>query len=298
MEAAVSEKKTKTIKYSRTANLRKFLKNLFSRKSVVLGAIIIGLMVFCALFAPIISPHDPYEQNLKNILAQPTLEHPLGTDLFGRDVLSRIIYGTQASLIVGIVSVGIAAGVGMTLGLISGYFGKVVDSVLMRFMDAIMGIPPIVLALAIGAALGGGLANVMIALSIGMIPGYARLMRGEVLSVRQKDYVIAGEISGASSFKNMISHVLPNCLSPLIVLITLNMGVAILAEAALSFLGLGIEAPGAAWGSMINDGYQYMQTNPVLSFAPGVAVVVAVLAFSIVGDGLRDALDPKLRGVK
>jgi ABC-type dipeptide/oligopeptide/nickel transport system permease subunit len=254
------------------------------------------LLVLVAIFAPFIAPHDPYAQNLRAALQKPSADHLLGTDLYGRDLLSRIIYGTRTSLLVGIVSVSLAAGVGLIVGLVSGFFRGVVDSILMRMMDAIMSVPPIILALSLGVAMGGGLKNVMISLGIALIPNYARLVRGQVLSIREADYVIAAEISGASALRNMFVHILPNSVSPLIVMVTLHLGVAILAEAALSFLGLGIAPPGAAWGSMISEGYRYLAINPLLSFAPGVAVMLTVLSFSIVGDGLRDALDPKLRG--
>jgi ABC-type dipeptide/oligopeptide/nickel transport system permease subunit len=269
---------------------------MLSRKLVVAALVMLLILILTALFAPWIAPYDPYEQDLRHTLQKPSAEHWLGTDLYGRDLLSRVIYGTRNSLLVGVVSVGFAAGVGMILGLISGFFRGVIDSLMMRIMDALMAIPPIVLALSLGAAMGGGLVNVIISLGIALIPSYARMMRGQVLAVREADYVIAAEISGASRWRNMFVHVLPNCLSPLIVMITLHLGVAILAEAALSFLGLGIQPPGAAWGSMVNEGYRYMTANPLLSFAPGLAVMIAVLTFSIVGDGLRDALDPKLRG--
>ena len=220
----------------------------------------------------------------------------MGTDPLGRDELSRIIYGTRTSLLVGIISVGVAAFFGMMLGLIAGYLGGITNTLIMRFIDALMAIPPIMLALAIGVALGGGLSNVMISLGISLIPTYARLMCGQVLTVKQADYVTAAEVIGGSNLRIMLVHIFPNCLSPLIVLITLNLGFAILSEAALSFLGLGIRPPGAAWGSMVNDGYRYLLTNPILSFAPGLCVMLVVLAFNIVGDGLRDALDPRLRG--
>lgn len=275
---------------------RKFIQVFLDRKAILVGSLILLVMVVLAVFAPYIAPYSPYQQDLDHTLAPPSWQHLLGTDLFGRDELSRIIFGTRASLMVGVVSVAIAGGVGIALGLMAGYLGGIIDSLIMRIMDALMAIPPIILALSIGSALGGGLKDVMISLGIALIPIYARLMRGQVLSVREADYVIAGELSGSSNLRNMLVHVLPNCVSPLIVLITLNLGVAILAEAALSFLGLGMAPPGAAWGSMINDGYPYMRTNPLLSFAPGVAVMLVVVAFNLVGDALRDALDPKLRG--
>jgi len=184
----------------------------------------------------------------------------------------------------------------MALGLLAGYFGGWVNTFIMRLMDALMTVPSIMLALAIGSALGGGLTNVMISLGISIIPTYARLMCAQVLTVKQQDYVMASEVIGGSDLRVMLTHVFPNCLSPLIVLITLNLGVAILAEAGLSFLGLGINPPGAAWGAMVSDGYLFLSTNPVLSFAPGFCVMLVVLAFNLVGDGLRDALDPRLRG--
>jgi ABC-type dipeptide/oligopeptide/nickel transport system permease subunit len=266
------------------------------RKVVILGAAIIAVLVLAALLADVISPHDPYRQNLRESLQQPSPAHLLGTDALGRDTLSRVIYGSRTSLAVGLVSTLIGAVVGMALGLLAGYYGGILNTLIMRFVDALMAVPSLMLALAIGAALGGGLTNVMLSLGISIVPTYARLMRGQVLTVKQQDYIAAGEVIGGSDLRIMLWHILPNCLSPLIVLITLNLGAAILAEAGLSFLGLGINPPGAAWGAMVNDGYRYLMTNPVLSFAPGLCVMLVVLAFNLVGDGLRDALDPRLRG--
>lgn len=281
---------------TRTAKMRRFFRVLFHRKIVLAGAIIILLLFIMAIFAPIISPHDPYAQNLSQALKQPSAEHWLGTDQLGRDVLSRIIYGARVSLLVGFVSVAIAAVIGVFLGMVAGYFGRMIDAFIMRIIDALMSIPPLMLAVAVGAMLGGGLKNVIISLGVSLIPTYARLMRGQVLSVKQSDYVMAGEVIGSNSFRIMFKHVLPNCLSPLIVLMTMNVGVAILAEASLSFLGLGIAPPGAAWGAMVTDGYRYLLSNPLLSLAPGLWIMLVVLAYNIVGDGLRDALDPRLRG--
>jgi peptide/nickel transport system permease protein len=281
-----------------TSSVRRFIRVLTARKVVVIAILILLVTILAAVFAPLIAPFDPYKQNLSQSLHQPSSEHLLGTDMLGRDVLSRIIYGARVSLIVGLVVVIIAGVLGMSIGLVSGYFGGRLDSILMRVMDAMIAIPMIVLAMAIGAVLGGGIVNVIIALGLAIVPAYARLMRGQVLSVKQSDYVIAGMLTGISSLRNMVVHVLPNCISPLIVLITMNLGMAILAEAGLSFLGLGIVPPGASWGSMVNDGYKYLLTNPVLSMAPGVAIMIVVLAFNIVGDALRDALDPRLRGAE
>ncbi len=280
----------------RVNEFRRFLRVFLSRKVVIFGAAIILLLIITAIFAPLFAPYDPYKQDLSNALQGPSKEHLLGTDPLGRDELSRIVYGTRISLLVGIVSVGFAAAIGMLLGLVAGYFGGWINTIIMRFIDALMAIPPIMLALAIAASLGGGLWNVIVSLGISLIPTQARLMRGQVLTVKQADYITAGEVIGASNFRVMLVHIFPNCLPPLIVLITLNLGIAILAEAALSFLGVGIRPPGAAWGSMVNDGYRYLLSNPILSFAPGFAIMLVVLAFNFVGDGLRDALDPRLRG--
>jgi peptide/nickel transport system permease protein len=280
----------------RTNRFRRFLRVFLGRKVVLFGAVVILMLIIVAIFSAVVAPYDPYQQELREALRHPSWKHLLGTDPLGRDELSRIVYGTRTSLLVGIISVGVAAFFGMMLGLIAGYLGGITNTFIMRFIDALMAVPPVMLALAIGVALGGGLSNVMISLGISLIPTYARLMCGQVLTVKQADYVTAAEVVGGSNLRIMLVHIFPNCLSPLIVLITLNLGFAILSEAALSFLGLGIRPPGAAWGSMVNDGYRYLLTNPILSFAPGLCVMLVVLAFNIVGDGLRDALDPRLRG--
>jgi ABC-type dipeptide/oligopeptide/nickel transport system permease subunit len=279
-----------------TRELQRLLRVLLGRKIVVVGFILIALLLGAALLASFIAPYNPYEQDLRFTLRQPSSEHWLGTDALGRDILSRIIYGSQASLAVGLVSVGVGALIGMTLGVLAGYYGRMVDTLIMRCMDALLAVPPLLLALAIGAALGGGLFNVIVSLGIALIPTYARVMRGQVLAVKYSDYVLASEAIGGGAARIMWAHILPNCLSPMIVLVSLNLGVAILAEAALSFLGLGIRPPGAAWGAMVSDGYRYLLSNPWLSFAPGACIMLVVLAFNWVGDGLRDALDPRLRG--
>jgi ABC-type dipeptide/oligopeptide/nickel transport system permease subunit len=244
----------------------------------------------------LVAPYDPLEVDLKNIREAPSWEHWLGTDTLGRDVLSRIIYGSRSSLLVGIVAVGVAAAIGMTLGLIAGYFGGATHSVIMRFIDAMMAIPMILLALTIAALLGSGLTNIVIALGIAMIPPYARLMSAQALSIREHDYVAFARAIGASDLRTMVQHVAPNCFPPLIVLMTMMMGGAILAEAGLSFLGVGVRPPTPTWGGMVSEGYRYLLTSPWLSIAPGVAIMFTVFAFNMVGDGLRDALDPRLRG--
>lgn len=278
------------------SEFERFRRVFLGRKVVVFGLIIIVLLILTAIFAPLLAPYDPYRVNLNAQLLQPNREHLLGTDDVGRDVLSRIIYGTRTSLLVGIVSVGIAASIGMTLGLLAGYFGGFTNMIIMRLMDAMMSLPMILLALVIASILGGGLKNVMIALGIGLIPGYARLMCGQTLSIKENEYVIAGRAIGASNQRIMFRHILPNSFPPLMVMMTMMLGMAILSEAGLSFLGVGIQPPGAAWGSMVSEGYKYLMTNPILSFAPGIAIMLVVFAFNMIGDGLRDALDPRLRG--
>jgi len=281
----------------RVSEFQRFRRVFLGRKVVVLGLVVILAVIIAAVFAPLLAPYNPYKQDLGNILIKPDRAHILGTDALGRDTLSRTIYGARTSLIVGIIAVGIAASIGMTLGLIAGYFGGITYVIIMRLIDALMSIPMILLALVIASVLGGGLKNIMVALGIGLVPGYARLMCGQVLSIRENDYVMAGRAIGASNPRIMLAHILPNSFPPLIVLMTMMMGMAILAEAGLSFLGVGIEPPGAAWGAMVSDGYKYLLSNPVLSFAPGLAVMFVVYAFNMVGDGLRDALDPRLRGI-
>jgi peptide/nickel transport system permease protein len=281
---------------SRISEFRRFLRVLWGRKVVAFGIVVVILFLVTAIFAPLLSPYDPYEQQLKQRLLPPSSEHLLGTDDLGRDTFSRIIYGSRNALIVGVISVSIAATAGIIFGLIGGYYGGWLYSILMRFVDTLMCFPSILLALVIAALLGGGMKNVMIAVGISLLPGYARLTCGEVLSVKETDYVVAEHAMGANNLRIMILHVLPNCIPPLIVLITMQMGAAILAEAGLSFIGVGIEPPAASWGIMVNDGRSFLQTDPIMSFAPGLAIMLVIFGFSMVGDGLRDALDPRLRG--
>ncbi|MCR4392878.1 MAG: ABC transporter permease [Dehalococcoidales bacterium] len=221
----------------------------------------------------------------------------MGTDIQGRDTLSRLIYGARTVMLVGFVTVGIAASVGVILGITAGYYGGITNLIIMRIMDALMGFPMLLLALLIAAVLGSGIQNVIIALSVATLPGYCRVVCGMTLAIREDDYILAQRALGSSDLRIIFRHVMPNSLPPMIVLITLQLGSIILAEAGLSFLGIGIKPPGAAWGSMVADGYAYLLTHPVLSFAPGFAIMMVVLAFNLVGDGLRDALDPRLRGL-
>ena len=287
---------THNIKNRRKERTLIFFKAFFARKPVYVGAFIVLVMIFFAVFAPLVAPFSPYEQNLLNTLKPPNGDNLFGTDALGRDLLSRIIYGSQSSLIVGLVSTAIAGSIGIAIGLIAGYFGGKVDSITMRIMDAMMAIPVIILAIFLGSILGKGIFNICLCVGITMIPSYARLTRGQVLSVKQLDYVTAGKLSGAGRVKNALVHVLPNCLAPNLVLLTMNLGIAILTEAALSYLGMGINPPTASWGQMVSDGYRHLRSSPHLAIIPGVFIMVTVWSFNVCGDALRDALDPKLRG--
>jgi peptide/nickel transport system permease protein len=280
----------------RVSEFRRFSKVFFGRRVVIFGLIIIIVLIIIAATAPLISPYDPYAQDLSNTLSQPSRSHLLGTDANGRDTLSRIFYGSRVSLLISIIVVTFGSVAGTLLGLIAGYFGGWPYTIIMRFLDSLMAFPFLLLALIIAALLGGGLRNVVIALSVGMLPVYGRLMCGQVLKVKENDYVLAGHSLGSSNLRIMFRHVLPNCFPPLIVAMTMQFGAVILAEAGLGFLGIGIQAPTATWGSMINNGRQYLMSRPVLSLAPGVAIMLMVFSFNMVGDGLRDALDPRLRG--
>jgi peptide/nickel transport system permease protein len=275
----------------------RFYRIFFSRKVVIFGFVIIVVFLITAIFAPFLAPYHPNETNISERLQSPSTHHLLGTDATGRDILSRVIHGSRVSIIIGLAVVTIAGVIGIGLGMLAGHFGGWVYTVIMRLMDAFMAFPGMILMLLIAGLLGGGMLNIIIALTIGMIPGYARLMCGQVLTVKQNDYILAERSLGAGDLRIMIRHLFPNCFPPLIVMMTMMLGVAILAEAGLSYLGIGIKAPTAAWGSMVNDWRSYLVSNPMLSFAPGVAIMLVVFAFNMVGDGLRDALDPRLRGV-
>jgi peptide/nickel transport system permease protein/oligopeptide transport system permease protein len=281
----------------RVSEWRRLRRVFFSRGTVVAGFSILLLVVLMALFAPFLAPYDPYQVGATDALIQPDSSHWLGSDALGRDTLSRLIYGSRTALMVGFLTVGIASIVGVALGLIAGYFGGFSYSVIMRCIDAVMCFPMLLLALIMAAVLGGGIQNVIIALSVAIIPHYTRVTCGMALSIRENDYVKAAQLMGAGDISIILKHVLPNILHPLLVLVTMQLGSLILAEASLSFLGIGIEPPGAAWGAMVNDGYKHLVRNPVLSFAPGLAIMLTVFAFNMVGDGLRDALDPRLRGL-
>ena len=259
------------------------------------GATVMLLAISVALLAPVVAPYDPLKQNLDNTLARPDRTHLLGTDNVGRDVLSRVFWGSRVSLVAGFGSVVFAVLAGGLLGLLAGYAGGRIDGLAMRMMDAVLSFPPLVLALALGAVLGAGLTGVVIALGVVYTPTFARLMRGQVLAITAREYVDAARALGAPGWRIAWTHVLPNATAPIVVQASLSVAFAILAEASLSFLGLGIQPPGASWGSMINAGRGYLQQAPWIVFGPGAALFVTVVGLNFVGDAIRDALDPRLR---
>jgi ABC-type dipeptide/oligopeptide/nickel transport system permease subunit len=260
------------------------------------GAVVIIMMVLVAIFAPLLAPYDPYEPDMQNALAPPSAEHWLGTDAIGRDTLSRLIYGSRTSLVVGLSAVAAAVVLGGLLGTIAGFLGGAVQTVIMRVIDTLMAIPMLLLALTLAAVLGGGLKNVVIAISISMIPPFARLMNAQTLTIKERDYVASLRSMGATRWRTVFGHVMPNAYPAVLVFGTMMIGSAILGEAGLSYLGIGITPPGAAWGAMVAAGFPYLLTNPIMSVAPGVCIMLVVFAFNMVGDGLRDVLDPRLRG--
>jgi peptide/nickel transport system permease protein len=281
----------------RVSEFNRFTRVFFKRWVVVLGLVILLLVFVAAIFAAWIAPYDPYKIATGKALEQPSAKHWLGTDLIGRDTLSRVIYGSRTALEVGFITVAVASIIGISLGLLAGFSGGWFYIIIMRAVDTLMCFPGLILFMFLSAMLGNGVRNVIIALSIGTVAQYVRVMCGLTLSLKQNDYIMAEVASGASSLRTMLRHILPNAFPPLIVLMTMQLGTLILAEAALGFLGMGIVPPMAAWGSMVNESYVYLQTNPWLCFAPGIAIFLVVFAFNMVGDGLRDALDPRLRGL-
>ncbi len=270
-------------------------KRMRRNKFAMLGLFIILLLIFCAIFADIIAPYGYADQDLQRRFLPPSLEHPFGTDNFGRDVFSRVIYGTRISLQVGFVAVGIASIIGGVLGALAGYYGKFIDNAIMRLIDVMLAIPSILLAIAITAAFGPGLRNVMIAVGIASIPTYARIVRASVLSVREQEFVEAARATGASDLRIIFSHILPNAMSPVIVQATLGVASAILSAAGLSFIGLGIQPPLPEWGAMLSAGRAFLREHPHIVMFPGVTIMVTIFALNLFGDGLRDALDPRLK---
>lgn len=268
---------------------------LKKNKLAMTGVLIIIIMAIIAIFADFIAPYDYAEQNLSSSLQFPSKSHIFGTDEFGRDIFSRLIFGSRISLAVGFIAVGIAVIIGGILGSVAGFYGGVIDNFIMRCMDVLLSIPPILLSIAILAALGPGLMNLMIATGISAIPGYARIVRASVLSIKEQEFVEAARAVGSTDIRIIIKHIIPNCLAPLMVQATLGMASAILTAAGLSFIGLGVQPPTPEWGAMLSGGRGFIRDYPYITFFPGLAIAMTIFGLNVLGDGLRDALDPKLK---
>jgi peptide/nickel transport system permease protein len=271
------------------------IRGLKKSKLGIVGGLIVFGVVMLAILAPWVSPYDPIAFNTKERLSPPSWRHPFGTDFFGRDILSRIIWGARMSIIVGIISVSIGFTLGTVIGAISGYYGGIVDEVLGRIMDMLLAFPAILLALLIVAVLGPSLENLMVAIGIVYIPRFGRIVRGSVLAVRNAQYIEAAKSVGKSDRSIIWSEIIPNCVAPIIVNIAICFAIAILSEGALSFLGLGIQPPTPSWGNMLSDSRRFIESAPWTVVFPGLAITVTVLGLNLFGDGLRDAFDPRLR---
>ena len=270
---------------------REFVKN----RGAVIGMVFLTLIILSAILAPLLTPYDPLERSVRDRLVGPSKEHPMGTDALGRDILSRVLHGGRVSLQVGLFSVIASTLIGVPLGLIGGYFGGKIDDAIMRLMDVILAFPGLILAIWMVAMLGPSIRNVIVAVTFWFVPTYARLARGNTLSVREMDYITAERCIGAGHFRILIWHILPNIFAPLIVLATLNISGAIILGASLSFLGLGVRPPTPEWGAMLSDGRGYLRNTWWIALFPGITITLVVLAANLVGDALRDALDPKVR---
>src|ERR1700742_2870655 len=274
---------------------RRALRRLFKRKGAVVGLVVLGVFILLAIAAPLVAPFDPIATSWSLVRKPPSVLHWFGTDDLGRDVLARVIYGTRASLLAGAISVGIALSVGVPLGLLAGYRGGFIDALISRITDAMLACPFLILAIAFAAFLGPSLGNAMIAIGVSTTPVFIRLTRGQTISVKVDDYVEAARAIGNPRWRIALFHILPNILPALLVQATLSIAAAIIAEAALSFLGLGQQPPSPSWGSMLNSAQRFLTNAPWMALWPGFAIFLVVLSFNLIGDGLRDALDPRQR---
>jgi len=275
--------------------LAKFIRFTKQNLLFILGLSIVLSMTFCAIFAPLLTPYQPDALNLDNLLAAPSVHHFFGTDALGRDIYTRLLYGARVSLWVGFVAVGISLSIGVILGLISGYFGGLVDELIMRFVDVMLCFPSFFLILTVIAFLDPSLFNIMIVIGFTSWMGVARLVRAETLTLRERDFIAAAKLAGASPFRILLIHILPNTLAPVLVSATLGIAGAILIESSLSFLGLGVQPPSPSWGNMLLDGKDVLNIAPWLSFYPGLAILITVLGYNLLGESLRDMLDPRLK---
>lgn len=282
--------------YPRVRMMKEMIQRLLENKLAVVGGVFTILLIFLALFPGVVATHSHTEQDYSAVLVPPSAAHWFGTDELGRDLFSRVIYGTTTSLKAGLISVGIALGIGLPIGMISGYFRGVWDEFLiMRITDAMLSFPPLVLALTLVAVFGAGLENAMIAIGLVLTPSFMRLIRGEVLAHREKEYVEAARASGLPSWRILFIHILPNTIAPIIVQATLAIAAAIITEASLSYLGLGTQPPTPSWGSMLSTGQGYLEQAPWLGLFPGIFIFITVLSINLFGDGIRDMFDSKLK---
>lgn len=290
-----SQNASADLELKRTSQFKETMKRLFKNKGAIVGLVFIILLIIMMIFAEKIAPYDYTMQDYSSVYQPPSLAHPMGTDELGRDVLSRIIVGSRLSMRMGLLSVAIAATIGIIFGSIAGYYGGAVDNVLMRFLDIYQSIPGTIFCVALAAVLGPGLNNAIIAVGITSMSGYARLIRASIMQVRSMEYIEAARSINGNDARILIRHILPNAISPLIVSITMSIGSCILLAASLSFIGLGAQPPMPEWGAMLSAGRSKMQDCGYLVIFPGMAIMFSVLAFNLLGDGLRDALDPRLR---
>ncbi len=272
--------------------------SIFKNKLTLIGMIIILFLLCAAIFAPILAPHNPNTQCWSQALKGPCLDYPCGTDEFGRCIFSRIIFGARISLEIGLVVTAVSAVTGVLIGLLAGFYGGVLDEIIMRIVDIFLAFPGLILALVVAGLLGPGIFNVMLALALVGWMGYARVVRGTVLAEKEKEFIETARSLGANDLYIMFRHLLPNVISPVIIMASVGIGYTILAAAGLSFLGLGAQPPAPVWGSMLSDGKFYLQTAPHLTICPGLAILLTVLAFNFLGDGIRDFLDPRLKKQK
>lgn len=280
---------------SKNSQTREIISRFMKNKVAVAGFFIILLLVFCALFPSLIAPYSYETMSTGPSFASPSAEHLFGTDEFGRDIFSRVIYGTRTSLAIGLLSVLIACVLGTILGCISGYYGNLADNLIMRAVDILLAIPNLMLAISIVAALGRSQTNLILALGIGATGGFARVVRGQILTVKEQEYIEVARAIGASDLRIIFCHILPNCLAPIIVQISISVGSSILGAAGMSFIGLGIAPPNPEWGAMLSAGRSFFRDHWFVETFPGLAIMLAVFAFNLFGDGLRDALDPRLK---
>lgn len=283
------------IRVKKKSQVKEIAARFLRNKAAVVSLLFVMLLVFCALFPSVVAPYAYEKQSLSEAFLSPSMEHYFGTDNYGRDIFSRVIYGARISLGIGLLAVTLSCIVGIVVGALAGFYGSVTDNLLMRVMDVMLAIPSILLMMAIVTALGNGMVNLTIAIAISSIPGYARIVRASVMTEKEKEYIEAARSVGTSDFKIIMRHILPNCMAPIIVQATMSIATAILSIASLSFVGLGISPPTPEWGSMLNDAQSFMRDHWFVVTFPGLMIMLTVFAFNLLGDGLRDALDPKLK---